>query len=350
MMTLSVIPDTVRADWRPTASLAGGVSTAYPQEIATFSYVLSIGTIDGVSSAEITSVVIKMDWESSGTNVCASTVVMTIPGTHTFTRNVNIPSSVTLGTHTVTVKITGQANGDWWTSDQTWTDSFSVEERADLISSIVANPSTGAAPVSISFDATVSGGTPDYTYSWNFGDGSSSSVKNPTHTYAIPGTFTVTLTVVDDLSRTATTTISIPVTAPLQVIGSADYNTGNAPLTIHFTSSVSGGTPSYSYYWNFGDGTNSVEASPSHIYSSAGTYQTTLTVTDAKSVQKTYSTSITVKVSTNPFDTGTASGGGFLGLGNMAAIIMIIIAIAIVAAVVMVIMMRKKGNNQPPAQ
>ncbi len=63
---------------------------------------------------------------------------------------------------------------------------------------------------------------------------------------------------------------------------------------VNFTSSVINGTSPYTYNWNFGDGTSSSEANPIHQFTSEGTYNVTLTVTDAEGRTTTYSRIITV--------------------------------------------------------
>jgi PKD repeat protein len=59
--------------------------------------------------------------------------------------------------------------------------------------SFTASPTSGAAPLVVSFTDT-STGAPD-SWSWAFGDGTTSTLQNPTHTYAVPGIYTVALTV-----------------------------------------------------------------------------------------------------------------------------------------------------------
>jgi len=96
---------------------------------------------------------------------------------------------------------------------------------------------------------------------------------------------------------------------PLSAATSASPATGNAPLSVNFTGSATGGTAPYSYSWNFGDGSAASTAqNPSHTYSSAGTYTATLTVSDSSSPPKTASSSVTVTVNAvgNPL-TATAS-------------------------------------------
>ena len=58
-------------------------------------------------------------------------------------------------------------------------------------------------------------GTPDLTFSWDFGDGNTSTVEDPTHVYAAPGTYTVTLEVItaDPMPQSATATQQVTVTA-----------------------------------------------------------------------------------------------------------------------------------------
>jgi N-acetylneuraminic acid mutarotase len=77
-----------------------------------------------------------------------------------------------------------------------------------LKASAHANPASGPAPLAVSLSASATGGTPPYTYSWNLGDGGTSSQQNPTHTYAA-GSYTATLTVHDAADGTATSTVDI---------------------------------------------------------------------------------------------------------------------------------------------
>jgi PKD repeat protein len=66
---------------------------------------------------------------------------------------------------------------------------------------------------------------------------------------------------------------------PLPVAAfSADVTTGTAPLTVQFTDASIG--EDLIYDWDFGDEGSSEVASPEHIYSSAGTYTVTLTVSN----------------------------------------------------------------------
>jgi PKD repeat protein len=74
-----------------------------------------------------------------------------------------------------------------------------------------ASITTGKAPLTVLF--TGAGNDSDgniASYHWNFGDGQTSSIQNPTHTFINPGkTYTVSLTVTDNDDATATDTISI---------------------------------------------------------------------------------------------------------------------------------------------
>ena len=70
----------------------------------------------------------------------------------------------------------------------------------------------GAAPLSVSLAGDGQGGFPPYSYSWEFGDGSPvSSLQDPTHVYARPGTYVVSLTVLDARSERATSSLTIVV-------------------------------------------------------------------------------------------------------------------------------------------
>jgi parallel beta-helix repeat protein len=114
---------------------------------------------------------------------------------------------------------------------------------------------------------------------WNFGNGITSTVQSPTHSYTQEGIFTVTLTVYEADGDTDTTSLTITVldTDPIANF-SANQTTGFAPLNVQFTNS-STSYDGFESHWNFGDGTTSNELNPLHAFSS-GDYTVTLTVTE----------------------------------------------------------------------
>ena len=117
------------------------------------------------------------------------------------------------------------------------------------------------------------------TYSWNFGDGATSTSNSPTHTYAGVGTFTNTLIVYSTNGCSDTTVQSVTVLPKpnAQFI----FNQACATNTVTFNnySSVSNGTITASK-WAFGDGGTSLVANPTHVYAVGGSYNVQLTVTD----------------------------------------------------------------------
>ena len=128
------------------------------------------------------------------------------------------------------------------------------------------------------------------SYSWVFGDGGTSTSQNPTHTYLTAGTYTVTLTSTGS-GTNATTSQSITVNAPAAPIAMFSYTGSNvAPSTIVFTNTSTNAT---SYSWDFGDGNTATVASPSHIYTTAGSYAVKLTATGAGGSNQ-YSQTITI--------------------------------------------------------
>jgi PKD repeat protein len=237
---------------------------------------------------------------------------------------------------------TGQENGDecaWISSGQGAaalvafsTGSFAMQStwsndtnRCDISHPIVtgsggtptANFTYSASGLTVSFTdtSTDSGGTIG-SHAWTFGDGGTSSAANPTHTYAAGGTYSVTETVTDSgngstSSKTSAVTVSASGGTP-----TANFTYTISGLTVKFTdtSTDSGGSIG-THSWNFGDGSTSTAANPSHTYANAGTYSVSETVTDSvNNRSSTKTVSITVSASTSSqlivnggFETGSAA-------------------------------------------
>ncbi len=117
------------------------------------------------------------------------------------------------------------------------------------------------------------------TYAWGFGDGSPIAVEaNPTHLYALPGSYTVTLTVTNEAGNdTATGTVTI-LTPPLAGFTSSSPDPLGA--TTAFANTSTG--DALSYAWDFGDGSPiAVAANPTHVYALPGSYPAPLTAPNA---------------------------------------------------------------------
>jgi PKD repeat protein len=95
-------------------------------------------------------------------------------------------------------------------------------------------PASGPAPLTVAFASQAAGGGPPYGYVWSFGDGGTSVVQNPGHTYAAPGSYTATVTASDSLLNTASATVPTVVTGgPVTVRGPRPWcHPASAPFRI----------------------------------------------------------------------------------------------------------------------
>lgn len=110
---------------------------------------------------------------------------------------------------------------------------------------------------------------------WDFGDGNSSLQQNPTHTYANAGNYLVCLVVLDSCGADSSCQ-TVTAGCPLPAAGFTSVTSG---LTVAF-SDASTGTPT-TWFWDFGDGTTSTLQNPVHTYTTQGTFNVCLTVTNA---------------------------------------------------------------------
>lgn len=141
---------------------------------------------------------------------------------------------------------------------------------------------TGCFPLPVQFSEKAAAGSGSIvSWQWDFGDGTISNQKNPLHTYATAGNFSVTLRVTNSFgctkSFTKTQTINIANGVKADFMYT-DPGLCPAPANVQFTSASTGPGP-LSFQWNFGDGTTSNAANPSHTYGKNGTYSVSLIAT-----------------------------------------------------------------------
>lgn len=151
-----------------------------------------------------------------------------------------------------------------------------VHVMAPPVPSFTSSASVSCAtPLTVNFTNTTTG-TPPLSYFWDFGDGSTSTAINPSHTYTTLGYYDVTLTATDGMGCSATYTYY-------------DYVQLNTSPTVNFAPSqtvICAGSPvsftnlsgaaTATWAWDFGDGSTSGLFEPTHTYTAPGTYSVSL--------------------------------------------------------------------------
>ena len=205
-------------------------------------------------------------------------------------------------------------NGDQYYAQTVWSNGdVNCRQRPSGVSptpSFTAPSGTQLVGSPVSFDPSASSSTGGYSsVGWDFGDGATSFTSTATttapepttvsHAYAAPGTYTVTLTLVDPYGDLARTSHTVTVFGPPTAAFSFSPVTPLPKATVVFNGSGSSdpnsGGSSSSYSWSFGDGTTGTGATPSHVYNAPGLYTVQLTVTDNLGLSST-TTSETVEV------------------------------------------------------
>ena len=142
---------------------------------------------------------------------------------------------------------------------------------------------------------------------WDFGDSTGSSGKNVKHTYTEEGTYTVTLTVIDESSRIGVAKKEVDILyrnqAPVASL-EATYGGVGQQVKVNSIAFFDGGASSdpdgdvLEFEWDFGDGAKSTLLRPNHEYTSTGNYTVTLTVTDPSNESSTAETWVLVNIRT----------------------------------------------------
>lgn len=146
------------------------------------------------------------------------------------------------------------------------------------------SPDKGCVPYNAQFTNTSLGGT---DFSWDFGDGTSSTMVSPSHLYTNTGTYTVKLTAIDTSTCNKTDVYSVNII--VYSIPKAGFSFSPIPAEQNkpaiFSNFSSG---AITYKWNFGDGDTSTLSNPSHQFGATGTYNVCLQATNVAGCSDTF--------------------------------------------------------------
>lgn len=160
------------------------------------------------------------------------------------------------------------------TSDMIYLFTIGNEETCPDADFTISPSRSGAVPFTASFTDTSTDppGNPISHWTWDFGDGNHSSLRNPVWTYEVPGNYDVRLIVDNPLCRNATEIDPVhritAGAAPIAAI-TASTSSGMVPLTVTFTDTSASAT---SWNWDFGDGTFAATNPATHTYTTGGTF------------------------------------------------------------------------------
>jgi uncharacterized repeat protein (TIGR01451 family) len=179
--------------------------------------------------------------------------------------------------------VQGQATVLATTGEITSVVSIQVSDLALPIADFTASPQSGTMPLTVIFSDT-SQSDPN-GWIWDFGDGTSSMKRNPTHVYSGTGTFTVSLIASnalgsDSLTRSSYIVVIEPMAPQADFLASPTL--GFAPLTVTFTDQSSHSPTTW--LWHFGDGSTSTEQNPTHTFTLPGIYTVTLTASNLQGI------------------------------------------------------------------
>ncbi len=209
------------------------------------------------------------------------------PGDHTLANGTRL----IVGTRDVTASQHGSniSNPRSWSSADFETDGPDDTPPQARFST---NVSDGEAPLDVNFDAAASSDDNGIAlYSWDFGDGSSSSRPDAvtvSHQYTTVGDYTAELTVTDTAGATATARQSISVREPVgndqppTARFTTSTSSGVVPLDVQFDASSSSDDNGIAgVSWNFGDGNSATGTQTSHRFTGVGRFSVVVTVTDS---------------------------------------------------------------------
>ena len=153
---------------------------------------------------------------------------------------------------------------------------ITVGAAAMPVAAFSGSPTNGVAPLTVNFMDASTGTITNRL--WSFGDGGTSALSSPSHTYTNAGVFSVSLLVIGPGGSNTLTHVGyivVGTAAPVAGFSGSPTN-GVAPLTVNFMDASTGTITNR--LWSFGDGGTSALSSPSHTYTNAGAFSVSLLV------------------------------------------------------------------------
>jgi len=246
-------------------------------------------TFDGSGSSDPDGTIVSYDWDLGDGSMATG-----VSATHTYAAT---------GSYDVTLTVTDNSGN---TDSATLTINIAASNVPPV--AVISGPSNGTEGIAVSFNGSGSSDADGtiVSYDWNFGDGSAGSGETVSHTY-VAGTYTVTLTVTDDMGATGEATMNISITAPTEpqppIADAGGPYMANVGASVQFDGSGSmdpDGTIT-SYSWDFDDGSApGTGVGPVHVYTASGTYIVVLTVTDDQGLTGTSQTTVEISDTTVP--------------------------------------------------
>jgi RHS repeat-associated protein len=151
-----------------------------------------------------------------------------------------------------------------------------IQATRVVTAQFTASPQAGFAPMPVTFTNTSQPVSSITAYGWNLGDGYTSTLTNPVHTYTSSGIYTVTLTAFAGAAQDTLIQARF-ITVMVQAGFDASPVQGIAPLMVSFANTSQPTSSITSYGWDFGDGTpGSTLTDPVHTYTAMGFYTVAL--------------------------------------------------------------------------
>lgn len=152
-----------------------------------------------------------------------------------------------------------------------------IRIRKPVISFNTILPDSSCAPFTKTFRGFVTGFEQPVTWAWNFGDGNTSNLAQPTNTYTVAGVYPVTLVITTASGCRDSVTMTRAIIAGDRPTLMYDVlpRVACASNAVNFRDSTAGAT---SWLWQFGDGSFSTQQNPSHLYQDTGRFTVKLTV------------------------------------------------------------------------